>query len=115
MEKKVYRLSAGKMIYEAVQNRKMIRKLAKNDFVTKYAGSYLGILWAFVQPVITILLYWFVFQVGFSTRDVGDYPFVLWLSAGMIPWFFFSDAWGNNSSYSRNADREVVVHSNAGI
>lgn len=93
MEKKVYRLSAGKMIHEAVQNRKMIRKLAKNDFVTKYAGSYLGILWAFVQPVITILLYWFVFQVGFSTRDVGDYPFVLWLSAGMIPWFFFSDAW----------------------
>ena len=31
--------------------------------------------------------------MGFSTRDVGDYPFVLWLSAGMIPWFFFSDAW----------------------
>ena len=62
-------------------------------FKTKYAGSYLGIIWAFVQPVVTILLYWFVFQVGFRSRPLGDYPFVLWLTAGLVPWFFFSDAW----------------------
>lgn len=76
----------------------MILKLAKNDFKTKYAGSYLGILWAFVQPVITILLYWFVFQVGFRSTDVGDYPFVLWLTAGLVPWFYFSDAWNGATS-----------------
>ena len=40
---------------ELWQSRKLIWKLAKNDFKTKYAGSYLGIIWAFVQPVITIL------------------------------------------------------------
>ncbi len=84
---------------ELYRNRKLILKLAKNDFKTKYAGSYFGIFWAFVQPVITILLYWFVFQVGFRSSAVGDYPFVLWLIAGLVPWFYFSDAinYGTNS------------------
>lgn len=81
------------MVRESIESRKMVFNLAKNDFKTKYAGSYLGIIWAFVQPVVTILLYWFVFQVGFRSQPLGDYPFVLWLTAGLVPWFFFSDAW----------------------
>ena len=58
------------MVKESIESRKMIFNLAKNDFKTKYAGSYLGIIWAFVQPVVTILLYWFVFQVGFRSRPL---------------------------------------------
>ena len=41
---------------ELYQNRRLIWKLAKNDFKTRFAGSYLGIVWAFVQPVVTILV-----------------------------------------------------------
>lgn len=66
--------------------------LARNDFKTKFAGSYLGITWAFVQPIVTILVYWFVFQVGFRSGTVQEVPFVLWLTAGMVPWFFLNDA-----------------------
>lgn len=74
----------------------MLRKLAKNDFKTKYAGSYLGVVWAFVQPVITVLLYFFVFQVVFQNKSefLGqgvETPYVLWLTAGLVPWFYFSD------------------------
>ena len=78
---------------EVYQNRALVMKLAKNDFKTKYAGSYLGIIWAFIQPVITILVYWFVFSVGFraGTGSLGI-PFVLYLVAGIVPWFFFQDA-----------------------
>ena len=54
---------------EVIQSRKMIYKLAKNDFKTKFAGSYLGIIWAFIQPVVTVLVYWFVFEVGFRGGD----------------------------------------------
>ena len=36
---------------ELYRNRRLVLKLAKNDFKTKYAGSYLGIVWAFVQPI----------------------------------------------------------------
>ena len=67
------------------QNREILFSLAKNDFKVRYAGSYLGKIWAFVQPVVTILLYWFVFQMGFRTGSVDGAPYVLWLMAGLIP------------------------------
>ena len=38
------------------KNRRLVMKLAKNDFKTRYAGSYFGTFWAFVQPVVTILV-----------------------------------------------------------
>lgn len=72
---------------------KLLFSLSLNDFKTRFAGSYFGIIWAFVQPVCTILIFWFVFQVGLRNPDVGDVEFILWFIAGMIPWFFFSDAW----------------------
>lgn len=82
---------------ELYQNRALIWKLAKNDFKTRYAGSYFGIFWAFVQPVITVVLYWFVFTIAIPSKATtlnGDtsFPYVLWLIAGIVPWFFFSDA-----------------------
>lgn len=77
---------------ELYQNRALILNLAKNDFKTRFAGSYLGIVWAFVQPIVTVLVYWFVFQVGLRSGNVQDYPFVLWLVAGLVPWFFFQEA-----------------------
>ena len=77
---------------ELYQNRKLVLSLAKNDFKTKYAGSYLGIVWAFIQPIVTILVYWFVFSVGLKAGTVSDYPFVLYLVSGIVPWFFFQDA-----------------------
>lgn len=80
------------LIKELYRSKGLIFNLAKNDFKTKYAGSYLGVFWAFVQPVITVLIYWFVFQVGFKSAPMNDFPFVLWLVAGIVPWFFFSDA-----------------------
>lgn len=88
---------------ELYQNRQLIWKLAKNDFKTRYAGSYLGIVWAFVQPVITVLLYWFVFSVALPTRAVAikgdiEIPYILWLIAGIVPWFFFSEALTNGTN-----------------
>lgn len=73
-------------------NKTLILNLAKNDFKTRFAGSYLGIVWAFIQPVVTVLVYWFVFQVGLRSGDIGNFPFVLWLIAGLVPWFFFQEA-----------------------
>lgn len=87
----------GLSLAGVIADRKLIARLSVNDFKTKFAGSYLGIVWAFIQPVITILVYWFVFEKGFKPAAIhnaaGDQvPYVLWLIAGMVPWFFFSDA-----------------------
>lgn len=60
-----------KILKEWIDNRKLIADLAKNDFFMRYAGSYFGTLWAFVQPVVTVLLYVFVFQVHFMLIPTG--------------------------------------------
>ncbi|MDO4619736.1 MAG: ABC transporter permease [Lachnospiraceae bacterium] len=70
------------------QNRRLIAKLAKNDFKTRYAGSYLGIIWAFIQPIVTVLVYWLVFGLGFKSASQADVPFVLYLTCGIVPWFY---------------------------
>lgn len=95
-------MNKGNMLATLVQNRKLIRNLAKDDFKKKFAGSNLGIIWAFVQPVITVLLYWFVFEKGLNVKASNlrtgiEIPFVLWLMAGLVPWFYFQDAWNNGT------------------
>jgi teichoic acid transport system permease protein len=96
-------MSAIKKVFslprELYANRRLIWSLAKNDFKTRYAGSYLGIVWAFVQPIVTVLVYWFVFQMGLKAENRqlaggGDLPYVLWFISAIVPWFFFSEAWG---------------------
>ena len=48
------------MFLDFWRNRRLIWKLSKNDFKTRYAGSYFGEVWAMVQPVVIVLVYWFV-------------------------------------------------------
>ncbi len=85
---------------DIIQNRQLLLSLAINDFKVKFAGSYFGIIWAFVQPICTIAVFWFVFEMGFRSGSVGEVPFALWLSVGLVPWFFFSDSWnGATSTY----------------
>ena len=84
------------VLKEILQNKKLIWNLAKNDFKQKFAGSYLGVVWAFVNPVVTVLVYWFVFSKALnagtaSTKAGIEVPYVLWLVAGLIPWFYFSE------------------------
>jgi ABC-type polysaccharide/polyol phosphate export permease len=79
-------------IRDFVLNQRLIWTLAKNDFKKKNLGSYLGIVWAFIQPTISILIFWFVFQVGFKSTPVDNFPFILWLSTAMIPWNFFAES-----------------------
>lgn len=79
---------------EAWKSKRLIFDLAKDDFKLRFAGAGLGAIWGFIQPLVTILLYWFVFQVGFRSGSVNNgMPYILWLVAGMVPWFFFSEAW----------------------
>lgn len=94
-----------------IQNRVLLWSLTKNDFKQKYLGNFLGIAWAFIQPTATILIFWFVFQVGFKSQPVDDFPFILWLVSGMFPWFFFAEglSTGTNSILANNFLVKKVV------
>ncbi|QHW31550.1 ABC transporter permease [Paenibacillus rhizovicinus] len=86
-------------IKDFLTNQRFIMELAKKDFKTRYLGSFLGVVWGFIQPTIQVLIFWFVFQVGFKNMPVDNFPFILWLASAMIPWFFISDsiAYGTNA------------------
>ena len=81
------------------KNKRLLIELTKNDFKQKYVGNMLGIFWAFIQPTAMIAIFWFVFQVGFKSQPVDNFPFILWLVTGMFPWFYFAEGFstGTNS------------------
>ena len=86
---------------ELFQSRHLIWKLAKNDFKKRYAGSYLGAVWAMVQPVVTVVMYYIVFEVIMgSGRPMAndEIPYVLFLTAGLVPWFYFNESLQNGTN-----------------
>lgn len=87
------------ILTEVWRRKRLILDLAKDDFKLRFAGAGLGAFWGFIQPFVTILLYWFVFQVGFRSGSADNgMPYILWLIAGIVPWFFFNEAWTGASN-----------------
>lgn len=67
----------------------LLLALAKRDFKVRYAQTILGFLWAIINPVITLLVLWFVFdQIGHF--DTGTVPSILFIMSGVLVWNFFS-------------------------
>lgn len=71
--------------------RGLIVTMTKRELATQYVGSLLGFIWTFIHPLVMITVFWFVFSVGFRSQPMNNVPFVVWLTAGMAPWFMFSD------------------------
>lgn len=87
------------LINEIIKNRTMILELAFSDFKKKFVGSYFGIVWMFIKPLTTVLVYTLIFQVGFKTiPPIANVPYVIWLIPGIIPWFYFQDALSEGTS-----------------
>lgn len=81
-----------RFLRDVYQSRRLLLDLVKNDFKSRYFNNYLGVLWAFIHPTVLMLIFWFVFEIGFKTAPIKDTPFVLWLISGLVPWFFFAEA-----------------------
>ena len=96
-KKKTFTSRLIQLPMELWQSRKLIWKLSKNDFKKRYAGSYMGIIWGFAQPLVTVLMYYLVFDKIFGAKAIElrsgvEVPFALFITAGLVPWFFFSEA-----------------------
>lgn len=76
-----------------VEKRHLIWQMTRRDFKTRYAGSTLGLFWAFFQPLMMMMVLLFVFTVGLKAgRARGDIPFVAWFFPAMIAWNYFADS-----------------------
>lgn len=81
------------LMKEIVKKRKLIWDLSKADFKKRFVGSYFGVVWMFVQPIVTVLIYFFIFDLGFKNPPpIEGIPYVVWLVPGIVPWFFYSEA-----------------------
>ena len=91
--------NAWLFFHALLASRTLLVSLVKNDFRAKYVNNFLGVFWAFIQPTFTILIFWFVFQMGFRTGPVGDAktPFILWFICGIIPWFYIAESIGSTA------------------
>jgi len=85
--------SVKTIIQENYQNRYRLIRLALYELKSMNSGTMLGFLWNFLNPAFQILVYWFVFAVGLnSSAPRGNYPYIIWMITGIIPWFYISNA-----------------------
>jgi lipopolysaccharide transport system permease protein len=66
----------------------LLRELVRRDFQGRYAGSLLGFLWSFVQPLWQLLLFSFVFSLVMRVPPTGEQTERFWvfLFCGLLPW-----------------------------
>lgn len=77
--------------------RKQISRLALFELVKKSRGAVLGWAWFFIKPGMYIFCFWFALSVGLRAgagAADGQAPYILWLCAGLIPWFYMQDILG---------------------
>lgn len=90
------------IVKDHYQYRHQIFKLAISDLKKTYRGAALGWAWAIIKPAITIIVYWFAFEIGLRAgKSVNGYPFFLWLIAGVVPWFYMSGMITNGTNSIR--------------
>jgi lipopolysaccharide transport system permease protein len=87
---------------EIYEKRTLIYEMSKRDFKQRYVGSFLGLFWAFLEPLTMMMIMWFVFSLGFKAKPSGDVPFVAYLFTGMIAFNFFQDTLGACSNVIRS-------------
>ncbi len=89
----------------------LLRELVKRDFQGRYAGSLLGFVWSFVQPLWLLLLFTFVFSTVLKVRVVDPANpgghFATFLFAGLLPWIALQE--GVLRSSTAITDNAVLV------
>ena len=79
-------------------HRSLIFQLTKREIIARYRGSFLGLLWSFITPLVMLVIYTFVFGLVFKVRlsqaDVlsdNPYDFAMFLFSGLIVFNLFSE------------------------
>ena len=73
--------------------RHQIGRLSIFELVKKSRGAVLSWGWFFIKPAMYIFCFWFALEMGLrqGAASASGAPYILWLCAGIIPWFFMQD------------------------
>ena len=75
---------------EVWKYRDLVLLLVKRDFISKYKQTILGPAWAVIQPLLTTVVFTFVFGIIAGLANSGSVPTFLFYMCGNIAWQFFS-------------------------
>src|SRR5688500_3867441 len=76
-----------------VRYRGLIQSLVARELKARYRGSFLGFFWSFINPLLLLLVYSFVFSyVMPAAQDDRVTPFALFMFCGILPWTWFSSS-----------------------
>ena len=77
-------------LLQLTRYRALIQMLVVRELKARYRGSVLGYLWSFINPLLLLLIYSFVFTVVVPNRDERAQPYALFMFCGILPWTWFS-------------------------
>ena len=72
--------------------RGLIQSLVARELKARYRGSVLGFFWSFINPLMLLLVYSFVFATIMDQRANGLQHYELFLFCGLLPWTWFSSS-----------------------
>ncbi|MBO4632366.1 MAG: ABC transporter permease, partial [Lentisphaeria bacterium] len=79
------------------KNRALLKQFVIRNVISRYRGSFLGLLWSFIQPLLMLCVYTFVFSIVFKARwgmDTGDSrgAFAIIMFCGMAVYTIFAES-----------------------
>ncbi len=78
--------------------RELFYILAWRDLSVRYKQTVIGVAWALIRPLLTMIVFTFVFSKIAKLPAPGDVPYPILVFAALLPWQFFSTALSESSS-----------------
>ena len=77
--------------------RELFYILSWRDIKVRYKQTTLGVLWAIIRPLLTMLIFTLIFGKFAKLPTSGNSPYAIMVFAGLLPWQFFSNALSESS------------------
>jgi len=72
--------------------RQLIQAMVARELKARYRGSVLGFFWSFINPLLLLLIYSFVFSIVLPSRAPNLEPYSLFMFCGILPWTWFASS-----------------------
>jgi lipopolysaccharide transport system permease protein len=90
---------AGKQYWRDLwRYRELFYFLAWRDILVRYKQTVIGVAWALIRPLLTMVVFTLVFSKIAKLPSVGDAPYAIMVFAALLPWQFFSTALSESSN-----------------
>ena len=77
---------------QLLRYRGLVQSLVARELKARYRGSVLGFFWSFINPLMLLLVYSFVFKYILQQRAEGIAHYELFMFCGILPWTWFSSS-----------------------